>query len=100
MPRLNSKGLLVPDNDQLQGGQLESGGGTADSPVAQSPFVNAAPLTGGAAGVQKMDYGGALADTQKTFAWDAEYGAMDQALQRKIANAQFDKTNTYNQLNE
>ena len=101
MPRLNSKGLLVPDDDQLQGAQLEGGGAAAGGPEnVTSPLAANPTLAGGAAGVQKLDYGGALADVGKSYAWDAEYGAMDQALQRKLANMQFTKDNQYSQLTE
>ena len=99
---LSNKGLLLtPEDDPtIQLGQL---GGDPNNPGASapvtSPFANTNPtLAGGAAGITRQDYGGAIAASGKQFPFNAKYAAYDQALQRAIANAGFDRTNALSSL--
>lgn len=100
--QLSSKGLLATPEDELQLGQL---GGDPNNPGSSapviSPFANTNPaLAGGAAGVQRQDYGGAIAASGKQFPFNAKYAAYDQALRRAIANAGFDRTNALSSLQQ
>lgn len=96
--RVGPSGLLVSDDEEP--GQL---GGATQQPQGQgvySPLQNVNPqLAGGAAGITQQPYGQALASAGKQFPFNAKYAAMDQALQRAIANAGFDRTNALSALN-
>jgi hypothetical protein len=96
---LNKYGLLA--DEDVQGATATGGGQPSQDQPLQSPLgQTAAPqLAGGALGVQRQDYGGAIANAGKQYAFNAKYAAQDQAYQRAIANAAFDRTNAYNTLN-
>jgi hypothetical protein len=98
---LNAKGLLVPEEDDIQQGQIPGGDPNASSgQVTSGLALQTDPkLAGGQAGVQRLDYGGGIANAGKQYAWNAKWAPVEQQIQRQIANAAFDRTNTYNSLN-
>src|SRR6478752_755671 len=97
--RVGPSGLLLTDNpDDVAAGS--SNNPNASGAPINSPLAGMNPtLAGGAAGVQQMNYGQQLANAGKQYAFNPKYAAMDQALQRAIANAGFDRTNGINSLN-
>lgn len=98
--KVGPSGLLISGDDDEALGQI--GGATQQNPGQGvfSPLQNVSPqLAGGAAGVERMNYGQALANAGRQFPFNAKFAAMDQALQRAIANAGFDRTNSINSIN-
>jgi len=100
--QLSSKGLLPDPNDpySLSSASSDPASGTSAGGIF-SPLAGAQPqLAGGAAGTQALNYGGAVQNAGKQYAFNPKYAAMDQALQRAIANAGFDRTNQISQLDQ
>ena len=103
--QLGAKGLLADPNDPNSLSSGTAAAGTNGAPVAgggvASPFAGqTANLAGGAAGVTQQPYGVALGQATKQYPFNPKYAAMDQALQRAIANAGFDRTNALSSLDQ
>jgi len=98
----NSRGLLGSPEDELIAGSV-GGPSTApgNGPGIYSPFAGQqAQLAGGSLGTQQLNYGGQIQQAGKQYAFNPKYAAMDQALQRAIANAGLDRTNRLSQLDQ
>lgn len=103
MATLNSKGLITDPNDPNNASPATLGSVNPNAGVngVVSPLQGLTPqLAGGAAGVSQQNYGGALAGATKQYAFNPKYAALDQALQRNIANAGFDRTNALSSLDQ
>ena len=103
MATLNAKGLLTDPNDPNNTAPATLGSPNPNAGVngVLSPLQGLSPtLAGGAAGVTAQPYGGALAGATKQYAFNPKYAALDQALQRNIANAGFDRTNALSSLDQ